>query len=122
MSRLLPILAALVAALAWPAAALPGDADAHARLVNRYAAACNTLSASECEFAQPVSEADARRLSCLFAQLDTRVGEGTAAAHVGWAEAFAATGQPPAAGFPTTIGEQQVLVASMIACRDGTTR
>lgn len=122
MSRLLPILAALAAALCLPAGARQVEPGPYSALIDRYAMACHRLSAAECEIGQPVSDADARRLACLFDELDARAGAGTAAAHVGWAENFAATGRPPAGGFPATIGEQRVLVASLLACRDGTTR
>lgn len=110
--------ATLAAGLACGAPARSADPADYGALVDRYATACTAISASECEIGLPVSAEDAGRLSCLFAELEARAGAGTAAAHVAWAEGFAATGQPPATGFPATIGQQQILVAAMIACGD----
>ena len=106
----------LSAAAAAPA---PGDAAPQERLIERYVAACQKFSAAECEFEQPPTAEDAARLSCLFGQLNRRAGEGTAEAHVEWAETYAITGETPRAGFPSTIGQQQVLMAALIACRGG---
>lgn len=110
------LLAAALAAAAWPAGARQVDPAPYAPLIERYADACHALSATECEIARPVGSEDAARLACLFDELDRRAGDGTAAAHVGWAEGFAATGQPPADGFPASLGQQEILVRSLIAC------
>lgn len=115
-------LAVCLLVAAGTAAAQQLDPVPHAELIGRFVAACQQFSAAECEFGEPPTPEDAARLACLFDQLDTRAGEATAAAHVDWAERYAATGEPPETGFPSSIGEQQVLMASLIACRpdDGT--
>lgn len=108
-------IAVAIAAIACPAIAA---AQAHDGLAERYAAACRALSATECRIGNPPSASDRAGLDCLFAELDRRAGDGTAMAHVAWAEGLAATGQPPGTGFPTTIKDQEILVAATIACRD----
>ena len=119
--RALLLAAFLLSAAAAPAAARQVDPAPYAPLIARYVAACQQFSATECEFAEPPSAEDAARLACLFDELERRAGEGTAEAHVAWAERYAAAGEMPATGFPSTIGQQQVLMASLIACRGGST-
>ena len=119
--RGLLLVASLLLSAAGMAAAQQGDPAPYDGLIGRYVAACQQLSSAECEFEQPPSAADAARLACLFRQLNQRAGESTAAAHVEWAESYAATGEMPRAGFPSTIGQQQVLMAALIACRGGDT-
>lgn len=114
-SAILAVPLALLVAGAAGAQAI--DPAPYMPLVERYAAACQRLSPEECEFESPPTGVDAARLGCLLDQLDERSGEGTAAAHVDWVERFAATGEPPATGFPSTIGHQRTLMAAMIACR-----
>lgn len=122
MIRAALIAAALLVPLAGAAEARQVDPARYAELVERYAAACNRMSPQECEIGQPASAEDAQNLACLFDELDQRAGDGTATAHVGWAESYAATGQPPGAGFPTTIGEQEILITALIACGGGDIR
>ena len=113
------VLAAVLLAAAEGAAARAAVAEDYAPLIGRYVDACHRFSAEECTFSQPPSAEDAARLGCLFDQLEFRAGAGTAGAHVDWIERYAATGQPPATGFPSGIADQQVLMAAMIACRGG---
>ncbi|HUF56828.1 MAG TPA: hypothetical protein VMM55_09750 [Thermohalobaculum sp.] len=113
----LAIAAALTAAAATGAGARQADPEDYLLLIDRYVDACQRLSPEECTFARPPSGQDAERLACLFDELEARGGAGTAGRHVDWAEGFAASGQPPAAGFPSSIGEQKILMGALIACR-----
>ena len=115
--RRLVLAAGLLAAAVPVAAASYADPEDYVLLIGRYVDACQRLSAEECTFSRPLSADDADRLACLFDQLESRGGPGTAGEHVDWAEGFAASGEPPDIGFPSGIGDQQVLMASLLACR-----
>ncbi len=115
--RRLALVAGLMAAAATGAAARSADPEDYNLLIVRYVDACQAMSAEECTFSRPLSAENADRLACLFDQLELRGGPGTAGRHVDWAEAYAATGQAPATGFPSSIGDQQILMASLLACR-----
>lgn len=107
----------LAAAAATGADAGPADPEDYILLIDRYVDACERISLEDCQFRRPLTAENAGRLACLFDELETRGGAGTAGRHVDWAEAFAVGGQTPATGFPSTIAEQQILMAALIACR-----
>ena len=115
--RAIALATACLAAASGDAAARYADPEDYVLLITRYAEACERLSPEECRFTRPMGLENAERLACLFQELENRGGPGTAEAHVRWAEAFAESGQPPATGFPSSVGEQEVLMGALIACR-----